>query len=462
MSYLGPFNGHVNGACIMKELHDPWYHWHTGRNLQGCLSQHQKDVLKSLPYLSTFTLFSKATKADTLEFEIIVPLLQKWFALLANRDFATLDDQGLMQPKTQPANLHRWMAHLLLTTTVNIATGLSVQAFTADVEGRSAALPWRAPKDLFINFELLARNRFSAFNKPLASFSPEYSADDYKTAVRSLRLSLLQEWPSGENPPANVPVVQLKKGTLGGGKQTDSYDITMFLEVATNTEGDDIQFVALQTSLEDVLGVLNLPSGLVSDRLLRSILMLDFYNPVYSWKRGVLMQYLPKSTNLVDGTYDLETEFIKNVRASSYATQDDSPEHEFLALYDDDAKLSDQQIEARLKTYLSNVSTRLGDIDGLTNFLKLAESRRRIYRPLPLDEFGMTLPYAIQLETTWKLIEMKEDATVQEIPERGLKFLNCWTGTLHGYNPHLLPQESCFPQARAGRCPRRYGGCPLI
>jgi hypothetical protein len=22
MSYLGPFNGHVNGACIMKELHE--------------------------------------------------------------------------------------------------------------------------------------------------------------------------------------------------------------------------------------------------------------------------------------------------------------------------------------------------------------------------------------------------------------------------------------------------------
>lgn len=87
--------------------------------------------------------------------------------------------------------------------------------------------------------------------------------------------------------------------------------------------------------------------------------------------------------------------------------------------------------------------------------MKLAESRRRIYRPLPLDEFGMTLPYALNLPTDWKLIEMKEDATVTEIPERGLKFLNGWTGTLHGYDPHLLPPDGCYAQARGAKCPRR-------
>jgi hypothetical protein len=47
---------------------------------------------------------------------------------------------------------------------------------------------------------------------------------------------------------------------------------------------------------------------------------------------------------------------------------------------------------------------------------------------------------------------MTEEATVTEIPEWGLKFLNFWTDTLHGVDPKLLPPDGCYAQARVKRC----------
>ena len=85
-----------------------------------------------------------------------------------------------------------------------------------------------------------------------------------------------------------MPLVKLHEGTLGRGKQTNSYDVRNFLLVQDN-EAKDIYFTTWQTSVEDATGVMNLPNTLVSQRLLWSILLLGFYNPVYSWRHGVFM-----------------------------------------------------------------------------------------------------------------------------------------------------------------------------
>jgi hypothetical protein len=159
----------------------------------------------------------------------------------------------------------------------------------------------------------------------MAHFSPEFKYEDYQNVVKYLKLGLLQEW-SSDPVPSGVKVVELPKGTLGGGKQTEAYDITQFLVVKENTEGDEMYFVALQTSFEDSMGVLNLPDNLVSQKFLRSILLLDFYNPVYSWRRGVLMQYLPQTTTLIDGNYNMEAAFVDKIRRSLHASEADSPE----------------------------------------------------------------------------------------------------------------------------------------
>ncbi|KAI9370725.1 hypothetical protein BJX61DRAFT_548777 [Aspergillus egyptiacus] len=450
MSYLGPFNGHVNGACIMKEIHIPWYHWKTGdTDLTKCLSKKQVSLFDSLEYLSSLDTLSCVQDAGSLEKKVTY-LISSWFQRRCQNHFKETNGQW----KGTPANFHRWMAHLLLTTTINIAAGTQAFSYAAEDTEREL-LPadlslWRAPPHLFVNSELL--NEIKPFSNSIGTFTADFSYDHYQSAVKKLQLSLLQEWRSG-TPPEDVTKKQLAKGILGGGKQTDSYEIQDFLVVNDNSEGRDICFTTLQASVEDATGVMNIPETLVSKPLLRCILLLDFYNPIYSWRRGVLMQYLPRTTTLVNGKYDMEAAFVAKIRASRHASETDSPETQFLTLYDNPP--SDDAIRCRLESYLGNVTRQIKTPEGLYNYMMLAESRRRIYRPLPLDEFGLTLPYALALPTTWSPIEMAEDATVTPIPERGLNFLKCWTGTLHGFDPKLLPQDGCYAQARGGRCPRK-------
>lgn len=75
--------------------------------------------------------------------------------------------------------------------------------------------------------------------------------------------------------------------------------------------------------------------GLIPEKAFRALMMVDFWNPVYSWRRGVLMQYLPQKTNY-DGEkqYDLESSFTAAIRKSHYvnAANKDSPESNFLEL----------------------------------------------------------------------------------------------------------------------------------
>ena len=214
--------------------------------------------------------------------------------------------------------------------------------------------------------------------------------------------------------------------------------------------------------------------GLLSEKTFRAFMMVDFWNPIYSWRRGVLMQYVPATTTY-DGAkkYDLEASCIAAVRASHYASDVNSPEHHFLKSLDEE--ISTQR--SRIWAYLSKSSQKLKTSDGLTEHLTLAESRKRLYRPLPLDEFGYTLPYALKYDRK-RPLEMTEDGTVQEIPDRGLNFLQSWLLTLAGYDPQILPASedddprdrevkvealakmSCGQTtrlARAGRCPAFKG-----
>lgn len=292
----------------------------------------------------------------------------------------------------------------------------------------------------------------------------------YEKARETLRLSLLQEVRDGDKIPKEIPHLTLNRGTLGGGKETDGYDVTTFIEVAPKTEG--IPFVTLQPSCEDARGVISMsslqsdieekfPAGLLSMKALKAILLLDFWNPIYSWRRGVLMQYIPKVARLTQGgkEYDLEANFIAAIRKSSFAVNKDeaSPEYQLLQIYDDSAKM-DEYLQKR-QAYVSAVNDALQTEEGILDYLKLAESHRRIYRPLPLDEFGVQLPYAVNLPPDWPYIEMTETAKTQEIPKRGLDFLASWIGTLHGYDPHIVPRfekdpTKTYPKPHASRCPR--------
>jgi hypothetical protein len=429
-------------------------------------------MLQGIPYLTApgLPVLSGASVRDAHNFQDIVEDgVRNWYGTRLTSDFIDPKTKG---PRANPNNVQRWMAHLLLTTTVNFATSTSDgTSYTADM-------------NLFFNSELLLSGTdfgimvfaptscitvtdLTCGQPDLDSLNFNFDYAMYKSARNRLRLCLLQEIDNESPVPPGVPFLMLKHGgTLGGGKQTAAGDFTKFLEVLPNNEG--VPFVTLQTAYEDAQGVTTLhsigtlgdgfPHSLISDKAIRAILMLDFWNPLYSWRRGVLMDYVPSEAKLVDRSYDLEEKWIAAIKASTYATQQESPEYQFLQLYNGSDDVS--QYQTRITNYLTAVCTRLSEETGLYEYLCLAEARRRIYRPLPLDEFGVQLPYALNLPEDWAKIEMQEDGTVTTIPQRGLEFLNLWTASLAGFDPRIIPTSKStsskievVKSARAARCP---------
>ncbi len=210
-------------------------------------------------------------------------------------------------------------------------------------------------------------------------------------------------------------------------------------------------FTILQSSYEDAQGVLKMQSirpgiGLLSAAAFNALMMVDFWNPIYSWRRGVLMQYLSEQT-LYDPTsksYDLENQLIANVKNSHHFKSGDteSPEHQFISLLD--LKLEDMR--SRIERYFGNVVTRLKTLDGMIDYLTLAESRRRISRPVPLNEFGPTLPYALNYGHEQEArFEMTENGEIQPMAARGVRFFYKLTGTqekrsLAGFDPSIIPE----------------------
>ena len=279
---------------------------------------------------------------------------------------------------------------------------------------------------------------------------PSFTFDpvDYDKAAEKLGLALLQE--IKRPAPPGHKLLTLPKGTLGGGKLTGAYDLTAFIEVQAG-EGEGGMFTILQPSDEDAQGVVKMQSiksgiSLLSPTTFNALTMLDFWNPIYSWRRGVLMQYVPKHTvyDPASKTYDLETNFIANVKNSQHFKNEDkdSPEYQFISLLD--VKLED--MKTKIKTYFDNVFARLKTTNGILDYLTLAESRRRIYRPIPLNEFGLTLPYAVNYDHAPETrFEMTETGDIQPIPARGMQYFHKLTatqdkGSLAGFDPSLIPE----------------------
>ncbi|KAK1141740.1 hypothetical protein N8T08_008838 [Aspergillus melleus] len=257
--------------------------------------------------------------------------------------------------------------------------------------------------------------------------------------------------------------------------------LALYLEVlgAGKDMGDhaQIQFAkALEGEGNNRFQNINRLTSLLSLKVFDSLLMVDFCNPVYSWKREVLMQYVPTSTALSDqGKYDLETKFITALQKSPWAERDGQPECEFLNLY------RNYDLDGWFDTiagYSKKVKKNMEKEEYVVVYMELAESRRRIYRPLPLDEFGFTLPFATKYDKLdilpLKGITVK--AEVVDMPTRGMGFITAWTGTLWTNNPEIVALESNPPLApgdlpKPERTPvglgtfsarKKTGGCPVV
>jgi hypothetical protein len=93
---------------------------------------------------------SSVKSAEQLE-PIVTRLVADWYNNRAHSDFYDKAiDGGKHKLREKPVNIRRWMAHLLLTTTINISTAL-------DQGDDIYALDWNH----FFNLEMLSKVKSS-------------------------------------------------------------------------------------------------------------------------------------------------------------------------------------------------------------------------------------------------------------------------------------------------------------
>ncbi|CAM1503616.1 Fc.00g012070.m01.CDS01 [Cosmosporella sp. VM-42] len=495
-AYLGPLNGHVNGGLVMKEIHKPWMHWLVGG--RGVLDLLNDDLTKQLSEADWLTypgfppLYGASVQSgETLE-KVVLDALRVWFTSRHKKDFLNSDGTT----SETPDHVQRWAAHFFLSTNINIAaTSNNANIVPSDfffnyemLRGYSDLLPNSRQKNaewqkLYIQPKTpKALEEWNKRQKKLENIEDPYSQADwfnnytipsfkydgpsYTWASRELKLCTLQEVKPDAAEitfPRDTFAGGVFMGTLEDGQEAIQGGAEINFAIQQWGEGDN-PWVILQSSVEDAMGVwmaqkmfLGEDRGYASCQLFsretfNALQMVDFWNPVYSWRRVRLMQYIPVRTQLKKDpvfdpelgedvyTFDLEENFIKAIedraaRGDLQQIKETPPEIEFLKNLK--KPLIDHQV--RISKYTSMVSDRLGKSKWVLDYLRLAESRRRMFRPLPMNFFGSNLPYCLGISPKEPWLEMTESGTVQRISDYGVGCLSQWLGSLAGNDPKVLP-----------------------
>jgi hypothetical protein len=348
----GPFDSHINGYVVMKELKAPWVHWH-GPDLQITETAYAlNDPMVTDP------LFLTKDFAFNFEMQVIRPLARRW----NDARFIKAVTGGVLEHFDQYARqlLDATSANLISTRKEwsRIGTGEDLEdvppTFFADIESLVGAIGLNAEVPPLV----FRRNRYQAL------------AQQHGLRVRDPRLNV--------DRPGDVPFC----------------------------------FTVPERAFEDVLALeALLHNGILSPRLAAALLMVDFPNPVGSPRRTSLLAHMPASVNAANP--DLDTLVVVAIQGAGDNTAADSPEREFLANWQLGPDAWKDAYADRLESYFGAIRSRLDTDDGTDDIFRLAESRRRQFRKRPLSEFGLTLPQATNIAEDAPLLEMTPQAIVQ-------------------------------------------------
>ena len=347
----GPFESHLSGTFVMKELRFPWLHWHSKA----------APILPSvLPEEGGFAGHPWVTGdnpqgADVCEVEVAKPGIERW---ARHRFDRMLADGGRID---DPARILR---QVLRTPSVNIVCSQTESRDTAP--GRSVDLP----QTFFIDSEGLTE--VLGLLPP-----PPFQVDGgvYRAALRT-----------------------------AGARVTDGDG---FVE-----PGDThFAFAVPERAFEDQAVLRQaLRVGLLTRRLAACLLMTDFPNPVFSARRAALLAHVPPTATVVDGAGDFSERMAEGITAAAPATPEGSPEREFAARWARGEDLS--SFDDELRAYYAAVGAPLRTQAGFDAYVRLAESRRASVRGMPIAETPLLF---VTTDVPRAPREMRADATVAEV-----------------------------------------------
>jgi len=356
----GPFDSHVNGGLVMKELKPPWIHWHSMRaTVDAALGP--GDALRAEP------VFAGRSGAERFQIAVVEPGIRRWNRARLARSRA---------PDGRVTGLRQLARQVLETTTVNLISSEAESDLVED--GDALALPLT----FFVGSDALIDRL--GLEPEIAR--PSVPGAFYRASLARFGFAL----------------------TDGAGFRRPGD--TFFAFLVPEPAFEDV----------DVLSLL-LEAEVLSRRLATCLLMVDFPNPIYSGRRARLLAHVPDETRAGAGGAALDAAVIGAVEAAAGAdgssTAPASPERELLALWGQSGAPGwEGAFARRIERYFAALAERLATEEGFLDVTRLAESRRRRFRRLPLAEFSLTVPVT-SIDPDAPELEMGEDATVRRKQE---------------------------------------------
>ncbi|MCY1061749.1 hypothetical protein [Nannocystis sp. SCPEA4] len=345
----GPFDSHVNGALVMKELRAPWLHW-------SSMAAFELPGLAPDDPLRGEAVFLERLGAEQLE-RLVRSGIHRWTRV-------RVDEMVEADVLRDAPTLVR---HVLTPTSVNLASSAQESGVAPD-DGLITL-----PITFFIDTTLFDFLEIEADVAP-----PMLAWDLYRRALDHFGFELRDA-----------------AGALA------AHGDAHFAFAVPERAFEDIDVVA---------ELVRRPRSLLDTRSAACLLMVDFVNPVWSPRRERLMRYVPARAQLSEGTWSLGPGIAARICAAPDASRANSPEHEFAAnwMAGDDWRAA---FGRRIEAYFARLRTRLAQWDGVVDLFRLAEASRRRFLARPLAEFSLTLPRT-NIPKAAPLLLMREDATV--------------------------------------------------
>lgn len=346
----GCFDSHVNGSLVMKELKQPWMNW---QSMNATILLAPDDPLRENP------LYQSLIGAEDLELTVRAGV-SRWTAARLRQ---------VVTPDGRVSDLDRLLRQLCTSTAVNLASSVTASRTVAVNPSESLTLPL----GFWLNVDSLL--------------------DDLAIPAHFV--------------PPSVPG-QLYLNSLV------RYDFKL-VEGEFRQPGDTFfAFVVPEAAFEDTEVVNQLVRRkVISAHFAASVLMVDFPNPVFSPARAKLLEYVPTAATLDPAGGGVSQQIAEAIGRAADVLPLDSPEAQFL----DNWRFADSDwrdvFAARIQDYMEAVAARIATAEGFDDYVWLAESRRREFKSMRLNEFALTLPVTnIALDTP--LLQMNQDGTISE------------------------------------------------
>lgn len=343
----GPFESHMAGHLLMKELRFPWLHWHSpkARIVPAILDDAR---LADHPWITQLD----GGGAYTFEDDVVKPAIRRWTRA---RMEALAEGRAQETPR-------RILEQLLDTPTVNLMT--SVTESSAARSGAAEQL--QLPETFFVDAASL----------------------EMVSVVRQPGEPAL-----GDDPPMLAALTPPTVDSALYRSALDRFGFRLEHSGGFRRAGDThFAFAVPERAFEDVDTLRQaIERGVLTRRLVAALLMVDFPNPVYSARRERLLARVPVEPFAGDAEGFAER-FVDVIRRLPVASEQGSDEHEFLTRWDVGEPFL-EAYNALLEPYYAAISERLAAQEGFDGFVLLAESRRQRTRKMPIArEFDLLFP----------------------------------------------------------------------